>query len=80
MKSKVASQRKCRHPGDPVLRCRTVTVRGLFAFPALGGAMPGKQGDITLTLSANGVPVSFVLNGRIWHVGAEPVRWFDRIS
>jgi hypothetical protein len=41
--------------------------------------MPGKKGDVTVTLSAAGIPVSFVLDGRTWHVGAEPVRWYERI-
>ncbi len=27
---------------------------------------------------AAGSPVSFVRDGRTWHVGAEPVRWYER--
>lgn len=26
-----------------------------------------------------GAPVSFIRDGRTWHVGAEPVRWFKRL-
>ncbi|MDD0856706.1 hypothetical protein NHF46_00690 [Arthrobacter alpinus] len=27
-----------------------------------------------------GAPVSFIRGGRTWHVGAEPVRWYERQS
>lgn len=30
--------------------------------------------------AASGVPVSFVRDGRTWHVGAAPVRWFERVD
>lgn len=33
-----------------------------------------------MTLSAEGVPVAFELDGRTWVVGAEPVRWYERRS
>ncbi|WP_043795012.1 hypothetical protein [Pseudarthrobacter chlorophenolicus] len=36
--------------------------------------------EIVITLNAEGVPVSFELDGRTWVVGAEPVRWFERRS
>ncbi|MDO5743509.1 MAG: hypothetical protein Q4P23_03490 [Micrococcaceae bacterium] len=30
--------------------------------------------------TATGVPVSFIRDGRTWHVGAPPVRWFERVA
>lgn len=30
--------------------------------------------------TVSGVPVSFVRNGSTWHVGTEPLRWFERVS
>ena len=35
---------------------------------------------IEVSATAAGVPVSFVRDGRTWHVGAEPVRWFERVD
>ncbi|WP_074710841.1 hypothetical protein [Arthrobacter alpinus] len=29
--------------------------------------------------TASGAPVSFIRDGRTWHVGAVPVRWFERV-
>lgn len=34
--------------------------------------------EVSVTVTAEGVPVAFELNGRTWVVGAEPVRWFER--
>ncbi|ALV47578.1 hypothetical protein MB46_10460 [Arthrobacter alpinus] len=28
----------------------------------------------------SGAPVSFIRDGRTWHVGAVPVRWFERVA
>lgn len=30
--------------------------------------------------TVDGVPVSFMRDGRTWHVGAVPVRWFERVD
>lgn len=34
--------------------------------------------NVLVRTTAGGVPVSLVLDGRQWHVGAVPVRWFER--
>lgn len=34
--------------------------------------------NLEVTLTA-GAPVSFVRGNRTWHVGAPPVRWFERV-
>ena len=31
-------------------------------------------------VKATGAPVSFVRDGRTWHVGAVPIRWFERVA
>jgi hypothetical protein len=31
-------------------------------------------------VTAAGAPVGFVRDGRTWRVGAEPVRWFERVD
>lgn len=31
-------------------------------------------------VTVHGAPASFVRDGRTWHVGADPVRWFERVS
>ncbi|MHA7306596.1 hypothetical protein ACX80E_15370 [Arthrobacter sp. TMN-49] len=36
--------------------------------------------EIVEVSAAAGVPVSFVREGRTWHVGAVPVRWFERVD
>lgn len=36
--------------------------------------------EIVEVSAANGVPVSFVREGRTWLVGAVPVRWFERVD
>ncbi|MDJ0318868.1 hypothetical protein [Arthrobacter antibioticus] len=36
--------------------------------------------EISVATTAHGLPVSFLLDGRTWHVGADPVRWFERVS
>ena len=34
--------------------------------------------NLEVTLSA-GAPISFERDGRTWHVGADPVRWYERL-
>ena len=34
--------------------------------------------NLEVTLAA-GRPIAFVRDGRTWHVGADPVRWFERL-
>lgn len=36
--------------------------------------------DVKVNAGPAGVPVSFVRDGRTWHVGAEPVRWYERVD
>lgn len=36
--------------------------------------------EISVAITADGVPLSFVRQGRTWRVGAEPLRWFERVS
>lgn len=36
--------------------------------------------EVVVSLSPEGVPVSFELAGRTWFVGVEPVRWYERRS
>jgi hypothetical protein len=36
--------------------------------------------SIDVTTSEEGVPIYFALEGQIWLIGAEPVRWFERVS
>lgn len=36
--------------------------------------------EISVATTADGLPVSFVRDGRTWHVAAEPVRWFERVA
>ncbi|MEO3931401.1 hypothetical protein WMO79_01120 [Micrococcaceae bacterium Sec7.4] len=35
--------------------------------------------SLTVTVSADGVPVAFTVGGDIWIVAADPVRWYERI-
>lgn len=35
---------------------------------------------IEVSATAAGEPLSFVRAGRTWHVGAAPVRWFERVD
>lgn len=34
--------------------------------------------EVEVRTSAAGVPVAVVRKGRVWTVGAEPVRWYER--
>lgn len=36
--------------------------------------------SVEVNTATTGVPVSFVRDGRTWHVAAEPVRWFERLD
>lgn len=36
--------------------------------------------NIDVTTSDGGSPIYFALGGQIWLIGAEPVRWFERVS
>ena len=36
--------------------------------------------DFEVSTTAEGEPVSFLVEGRTWHVGAAPVRWFERVD
>ena len=35
--------------------------------------------SVEVTMSSDG-PISFVRDGRMWHVGVPPVRWFERVD
>ncbi len=35
---------------------------------------------VEVNTEAAGVPVAFVREGRTWHVGAVPIRWFERVA
>lgn len=35
--------------------------------------------SVEVTMSSDG-PISFVRGGRMWHVGVQPVRWFERVD
>ena len=34
--------------------------------------------EVLVEISRDGVPVSVQRNGRVWTVGAEPLRWYER--
>ena len=34
---------------------------------------------VEISVKAAGEPVSFVREGRTWHIGTPPVRWFERV-
>lgn len=36
--------------------------------------------DVAVATTEEGAPVSFLMEGRTWHVGAAPVRWFERVD
>ncbi|HEX9228518.1 MAG TPA: hypothetical protein VF885_18095 [Arthrobacter sp.] len=36
--------------------------------------------SIDVTTSEAGVPIYFALDGQIWLVGPQPVRWFERVA
>ena len=36
--------------------------------------------EVYVETTPDGVPVTVERNGRVWRVGAEPVRWFERTS
>ena len=35
--------------------------------------------SVQVRLAADGVPLSFEIEGRTWRVAADPVRWFERL-
>ena len=35
---------------------------------------------VVVRTATNGLPTAVISNGREWSVGAEPVRWFERVS
>ncbi|MDJ0316144.1 MULTISPECIES: hypothetical protein [Arthrobacter] len=36
--------------------------------------------EVTVTMTAAGVPAAVHRDGRVWLVGAEPVRWYERVE
>lgn len=36
--------------------------------------------SLEVRVTAAGVPLSFVSEGRTWHVAVEPLRWFERVA
>ncbi|ALV45675.1 hypothetical protein SAMN04489740_0558 [Arthrobacter alpinus] len=36
--------------------------------------------EVLVRISPAGVPLAITRNGRVWFVGAEPIRWFERTA